>query len=370
VTRRAMRTSVTCCNLTGPPRSGVDSGTKTMSVRLRTRFWFLAALLAACEHGAPFRPVRYTPDGPFTPPPPPTRLTLNPGLDLAPITLPGGSGTNAILYTAERLDRADHDQCFAVLPQGGGAIVRYICRTTASDDSTNVFSEAAVAADGQLAYVRASTHRFPFRPVSPDVEALVVGTLDDPNVVRVLRTLPYTAPSGRIHQGISHVGWLGATKLVYVADSVTYPRGPPDTVRTGLEIATIDFGVPIPTVTVVAGTDSASSVAVGATGDTIYFTRLGDSRVYRRALSSGQTDTIHDFVGGIAQDVAVANGGGYLVAIVNDQPHFVNLATGADVLVADTTASFRRPVFSSDGTRVTIERWANGVVDLWLLDVP
>ena len=347
-----------------------------MSARPRTRFWLLAALLAACEHGAPFRPVPYTPDGPFTPPPPPTRLTLNPGLDLAPIALPAaGAGTSAILYTAERRDRADHDQCFAVLPQGGGAITRYICRTTAADDSINVFSEAAVAADGQLAYVRASTHRFPFRPVSPDVEALVVGTLDDPHNVRVLRTLPYTAPSGRIHQGISHVGWLGATKLVYVADSVTYPRAcsgcPPDTVRTGLEIATLDlFGLPVPIIVVVPGTDSASSVAVGATSDTIYFTRLNDSRVYRRVLSSGQTDTIHDFVGGIAQDVAVANGRGYLVAIVDDQPHFVNLATGADVLVADTTASFRRPVFSSDGTRVTIERWVNGAVDLWLLDVP
>lgn len=343
-----------------------------MSARPRTRLWLLATLLAACEHGAPFRPVPHTPDDPFTPPPPPTRLTLNPGLDLAPISLPGSS---TILYTAERVDRTDHDQCFAELPQGGGAITRYICRTTASDDSTNVFSEAAVAADGQLAYVRASTHRFPFRPLSPDVEALVVGTLDDPNNVRVLRTLPYTAPSGRIHQGASHLGWLNAAKLVYLAEEVTYPRPcsgcAPDTVRTGLEIATIDFfGLPVPIIVVVPGTDSASSVAVGATGDTIYFTRINDSRVYRRALSSGQTDTIHDFGGGIAQDVAVANGGGYLVAIVDDQPHFVNLATGVDVAVVDTTASFRRPVFSSDGTRVTVERWMNGAVDLWLLDVP
>jgi hypothetical protein len=340
-----------------------------MSARRRTRLLLLATLLAACEHGAPFRPVPYTPDGPFSPPPPPTRLTLNPGLDLAPISLPGG----VILYTAERLDRDDHDLCLAVLPQGGGAITRYICRTTAEDDSTNVFSEAALAADGQLAYVRASTHRFPFRPISPDAEALVVATLDDPNAARILRTIAYTAPSGRIHSGISHVGWLGATKLVYLAESVTYPRAcsgcPPDTVRTGLEIATIDFGVPIPIVAVVAGTDSASSVAVGATGDTIYYTR-NDSRVYRWVFSTGQTDTIHDFGGGIAQDVAVANGRGLLVAIVDEQPHFVSIATGADVVVIDTTATFRRPVFSSDGTRVTIERWANGAVDLWLLDVP
>jgi hypothetical protein len=337
-------------------------------MRLRS-IWFVAVLLGACEHAAPFRPASYTPDGPLNPSPP-IRLTFNPGVDFAPVWLPGGA---EILYTAQRLDRADRDRCLAVLPAAGGPISRYICRSTASDDSTNVFEEAAPAADGRIAYVRVSTHRLPFRPLTPDDQALVLGTVDDPNAVRVLQPIAYTAPSGRQHQAMSHIQWLNAGKLVYLAEEVTYPRPcsscAPDTVRTGLEIATLDFvGLAVPIIVVVPGTDSASSVAVGATGDTIYFTRINDPRVYRRAFSSGQTDTIHNFGGAIALDVAVANG--RLVAVVGDQLHFVDLVTGAESVIADTLSRFRRPVFSADGRRVAVERWVNRAVDLWLLDVP
>src|SRR5947199_248890 len=72
------------------------------------------------------------------------RLTYNPGTDLAPLWLPGGSGAGGILYTAERVDRADHDRCFAILPPAGGAIERYVCRTSAADDSVDVFENAAL----------------------------------------------------------------------------------------------------------------------------------------------------------------------------------------------------------------------------------
>jgi hypothetical protein len=296
-------------------------------------------------------------------------LTLNPAVDLAPAWLPGGG---EIVYTAERLDRADHDRCFAVLPASGGAITRYACATTTSDDSVNVFDEPAPAADGALAYVRRSTHRLPFRPVTPDVEALVLATLVDPNDVRVLRALPYTAPWGRVHQGISHVRWLSPTRLVYVAEEVTYPRPcsscAPDTVRTGLEIATLDFAGATPVLALVPGTDSATSVAVGATGDTVYYTRANDSLVYRFTFSNARTDTIRTFRGAIAQDVAVANG--RLVAVVNDQLHFVTLATGAETVYTDPLARFRRPTLSPDGAHVTVERWVGRAVDIWRVDVP
>src|SRR6185295_10909698 len=349
---------------------------------------WLAAAVVACGHTAPFGPGVYTPDGPLR-----TgatlRLTYNPGTDLAPIWLPG---TGGILYSAQRLDRADQDRCFAILPPAGGAISRYACRTSAADDSVDVFEGAALAADGQIAYVRLRSHRLPGRPITPDVQALVVASLADPNGVRVVRPLAYTAPSGHIHQGISHLAWLSPSRLVYLGERVTYPQPcsscAPDTVRTGIEVATLDLAAATPLLAVVPTTDSASSVAVGASNDTIYFTRNGDSRVYRYAFSSGQTDTVHDFgVAGIARDVALANG--RLVAVVGgavtyavdsvlgpsqvDQGgelHVVTLATGAETVLGDSTSRYRRPAFSSDGTRLVTERWANGSADLWLLDVP
>ena len=348
----------------------------------RVRLAVCTALLAACEHGAPFRPGDYTPDGPLAGGGSLVRLTYNPGVDATPILRPDGT----VLYSAERLDRADRDRCLAELP-GAGGTVRYACRTSAPDDSVDVFEDAVPAppGDDRVAYVRVSSHRLPFRPVSPDAQALVVTTAGarDINDVRVLRTIAYTAPapSGRIHQGVSHIGWLGTTRLVYLGEAVAYPRGcpscTPDTVRTGIEIVTLDFAAPDPVLVVVPGTSGASSVTVGATGDTIYFTLNGDSRVYRHAFSSGQTDTVYDFGGaGIARGLAYR--AGRLVAVVGGNVAYspdtvlgvtqrdrggdlqlLDLASGVATPVARAVGGlqvwFRRPTFSSDGGAVVAQ---------------
>lgn len=349
--------------------------------------WLVLAVVA-CGHTEPFAPGAYTPNGPLGSGPA-LRLTYNPGTDLAPAWLPAAAG---IFYAAERLDRADHDRCFATLPASGGTISGYSCRTSAADDSIDVFENGAIVADGRIAYVRMRSHRLPGRPITPDVQALVVAPLSDPNAVRVLRSLPYSLPSRPPHQGISHIGWLSPSRLIYLAERVTYPRAcsscAPDTVRTGIEIVTLDFAAATPVLSTVPGTDSASSVAVGVTGDTIYFTRNGDSRVYRYAFSSGQTDTIHDFAAaGIARDVGLSSG--RLVAVVGGdvtyavdtvlgatqvdrggELHFVTLASGAETVIGNVTSRFRRPALSPDGTRVVAEVWASGSADLWLLEVP
>jgi len=351
---------------------------------------WLAAAVTACEHTATFELPIYTPNGP---PPlgsgPALRLTYNPGTDLYPMWMSGGS---EILYSAARVDRADHDHCFAVLPSTGGTISGYVCRTSAPDDSINAFEGASLGPGGRIAYVRASSPRLPVPPLVPQWEALVVAPLADPNNAIELRSLDYTAPSGRIHQGISHIGWLGPSRLVYLGESVTYPGAcsgcPPDTVRTGIEIMTLDFGGATPVLATVPGTDSASSVAVGATGDTIYFTRNGDSRVYRYTFSSTQTDTIHDFApAGIARDVGVAVGrlcavvGGNIIYVVDSilgarqvdgggELHFVTLANGAETVIGGPSTFFRRPAFSPDGTHVVAEMWTLGRGDIWRLDVP
>lgn len=334
-----------------------------MRVRVCIPFVIVAAAVLGCEHGGPFHPINYGPSDPFNPPPL-IRLALNPGRDYEPAFLPDGS----IVFTAERGDRDDHDHCLAFLPSTGGAITRYACRTSASDDSLNVFEgAAALGGGGQIAFVRAASNRLPIIPVFPDVQALVVAPLGSPNAARVLQSIPYLAPSGRTHWGISHLRWLTPTQLVYVGEDVTYPRPcsscAADTVRVGLELVTLDVAPAAPLLSVVPGTDSASSVAMGATHDTLYFTREGKSAIYRFAFPSGQIDTVYDFgAGRLVRDVAWAAGRFFVV--VDGDPdiggdlHIVDPIGGTDSIApspAGTVLWFRRPAPGADGLSVVAE---------------
>jgi hypothetical protein len=362
-------------------------------------------LLAACAHDAPFQPQRYTPDAtPFTGS---ARVTFNPGVDWMPVWLPDGS---AIVYSAQRLDRDDYDRCLSLLPADGGTVLRMMChRVPPADDSTDVLEAAAPVSDGRLAYVRASSPAF-LRPLSPLFQALVLASLDDPTDIRVLRTIPYTAPSGQQHQGISQVTWLGDSTLVYLAEAVAYrsPCGgcPPDTLRWGRDIATLSWAGTAITVQVVPATTHASSVGLAASSDTIYFTLNGDSRVYRQALAGGEREVLHDFgAGRIARDVQMLDG--RLVAVVDGQVVFHDVAgigmvqedRGGDLYLVDIVGGtetplpvpgywLRRPRVRASGDRVVAEAYTyaitstvvggtavvdtivSRIADLWLLDLP
>lgn len=351
----------------------------------------LAALLAGCVHGEPFTPGTYTPPGPYSPGSV-TRLTFNLGTDRTPAWLPDGSG---ILYSLERFDRPDRDRCLAELPAAGGAIRRLVCTPNPfASDSADEFLWFAAAADGRLAYVRASTFVVPSaHPTAPDHEALVLATLGRPLESRDLQQTPYLAPSGLTHGTVAFVQWLDANRLVYVGQRVVYQHiclgcAPFDTLTTGVEVATLDLSGPTPVVAIVPGSDNASSVTVGATPDTIYFTKNGDARVYWHAFSSGQTAVAYDFgAAGIARDVHVR--GPRLVAVVggvvidsidptnghiqvdSGGPLFVaDLVAGTDSMVADATFRFRRPALSPDGRSIVAERRLINVSDLWLVALP
>jgi hypothetical protein len=347
----------------------------------------LAALTAAaCEHGEPFLLEPYGPVGPQNPGLL-TRLTFNPGQDLAPVWLPDGS---AFAYTGERGDRDDRDRCLAFMPGMGGAIVRYACRTSVADDSINVFEDAAFARDS-VVYVRASTERF-LQGIGPDAQQLVVAAAGDPNDARVLHGLPFTAGWGATYDALSHLVWLGPGRVAAVAERVTYPRScrscAPDTVRTGVATVIIDFGTPAPILARLAAADSASSLAASPAGDTLYFTRVGDARVYRHAFASGQTDTLYDFGSlGIARDVSIA--GGKLAAVVgglvsysvdsilggsqpdHGGPLYLVTSGGAPLQIGDTAWRLRRPALSPDATRLVVAVWhVAPAADLWMIELP
>jgi hypothetical protein len=341
----------------------------------------------ACDHPAPPEPVDYPPSGPFNTDSP-RQLTFSPGPDLSPAWLPDGSG---IIYQFEHLDQIDGDRCLGILPAAGGTLRQEICNNTvAGDDSTDAYGDAAVSRAGQIFFSRASD-AWRLHNLAPAVEDIAVAPLAAPGMAQPVRTLPYTVAGGRTHYAVAQTRWLGDSAVVYVAQNVFYIRGVGyDTVRAGIELARMDLKNAPGVVTALAGTDSASSVALGA-GDTIYYTVAGDSRVFRRTFAGGDT-VVWDFgAAGIARDVQVS--GSTLYAVVGGAVtyfhdpslgplqfdgggviHVVDLALGTDTPMADATRYYRRIALSPDGRHIVAEGLPIGVggaqPDLWLIDLP
>lgn len=330
-----------------------------------------ALLVLACGHTEPFSTPPYGTTLPFDPTPP-VRLTLNDGPDRDASWLPDGSG---ILYSAQQLGRPDFDVCLAELPPEGGTQRRLVCDLSVSDANlTNAFQSPVAAPDGRLAFVKASSS---VNGVNPSAEAVAIAPgLDGANATNVLR-IPYTLPSEPTHGGIAQVRWLREDALVYLAEAVDARRPCPlcaiDTMATGLAVAVLNLSPGGGSPAVLPGTTFASGVATGSTGDEIYFTLNGDTRVYRRVLSTGEQTVVHDFgASGVARDVHVA--GGRLTAIVGGRVHVlpdatfgqvqrdsggvvhvVDLASDADVALQDEPHLFRRPVLAPTGDRVVAE---------------
>jgi len=335
--------------------------------------------VAGCGHTAPFSSDEDGATGPLSAGQP-AQITYSPGQDLIPAWLPDGS---AFLYTAERGDRADHDRCFAFLPRDGGTISRYVCSTVAADDTLNVYDEPAFQGDS-VAYVRASTERF-LPGLGPDRQSLVIAPTANPLAARQLQVIPFTTSWGATYDAISHVASLGPGRLAFIGEHVTFPRAcsscVPDTVRIGIGIVIADISAVAPALTRMPDGDSASSLAASANGDTVYFTRNNDSRVFRRTLSTAVTDTLLDFVVGVARDVSVS--AGKLAAIVggipaspanSDRGGFLQIVAGPTITpLGDPSWLFRRPALSPDGTQLLVSAWngaASPNADVWRFALP
>lgn len=348
----------------------------------------LALALGGCRHSWPFTAADAGSNQPFAGGSP-RRVTYNLGEDRAPAWLPDESG---FWYSFERTDRADHDRCLGLLPPDGGRITRTICDVIpAADDSTDVWTEPAVDSAGRLVFVELSSP-VGFFVLEPLGGAVVLAAPGDSSAGRVLERLPYLAPDGAFRY-VTQLRWLGVDALVYVAQRVGTEAPCQgcelDTIRTGMELAVLDLRLAAPKPMVLAGTQHASSVAVGESADVVYYTLDGDSRVMRRVLSAGVDSVVHDFgAGQIARDVQVV--GRRLVAVVGGSVrfaydsvlgyvaqrdgggtlHVVDLSSGADAALTSGTQLFRRPALSPSGKRLVAEAIMGRSADLWMFDLP
>jgi hypothetical protein len=384
------------------PRNRQTVSPSTAELPISTRY-LIALLLTGsigCEHPDPFTGATEPPRGPFSQLLP-RRLTFSHGDDRTPSWLPDGS---AIIYSSEREDRLDHDRCLTLIPAEGGTILDQFCPTDpVQSDSTNLYDAPAVSPGGRL---------FMHQVVSWIGQQklgeafLSVGPIDDPIAAENITRLPYTASNGKIHSSVRSPAWIGPNSVVYLAEMLFFQGSTfyPDTFVTGLDIVRLDLGGPAPVFEVIPGTDYASSVAVTDEPQVIYYTLGGDSRIYRRDLSSGAVTVFYDFgPGEIARDVAIA--GTRIVAVVGGSVlyqfefphngfvqrdeggdlHFVDLATGTHSVVEGDSVLFRHPVISPDRRRVVAEvspfapvhvgpdsdfNAPNHRVDLWLFDLP
>jgi Tol biopolymer transport system component len=347
-------------------------------MRLRGLAVLACTGLAACGHEQPFQPLDESSNHPFIPGVP-ARVTYNPGADLHPAWLPDGS---QFVYAWQQLSQPDLDRCLGFIDASGGTRVRTVCNPSPTAiDSTDLFDEPSPSPDGRLLYIRGIS---PQHALAPSSAGVYVGPLSDPLAATKLLNLPYTVPGGLMHSRISHARWVSATRVMYIGDSVTYVGiGAKDTIITGIEIVDLDLSGAVPSVAVVPGTQTATSIALTSGGDTLVYTLAGDSRVFARALSTGVVSVLHDFGAlGTAQDVALR--GDQLVAVVGNRPQggrlwSVDLTSGSESLLpSDQALFFRRPAFSPTGApvRLVVEGYpltfiqvAPGVVDTVASDV-
>ena len=128
-----------------------------------------------------------------------------------------------------------------------------------------------------------------------------------------------------------------------------------------------------PTVTSVTPTEGATGVAPILDGSAILYTLPNDTRIYRRALGSGEALVVHDFgAEGIARDVHAV--GNRVVAVVGGRVAFsvhprlgpVQWDSGGVLHVFDLEGTgsqsldtpgrlYRRPALSPDGSRIVAE---------------
>lgn len=334
----------------------------------------LLLLLAACEHSAVPAPSDDDEAGTFEPGEP-ARLTYSTGNDRTP---QWGLRPDRVLYAFGELRMPGGSTlgCVGAIPTSGGTRDFESCPIDPEFGASDPVWPAE-RSDGAIAYQRGWTSgflRFSDLALLPAEE----GAAPE----RIL-PIPYFEPdAGQSHQGIAYPHWLGHDSLIFVGLGVI--RSLNDNVESGKEIVLLDTREGLDGVSALPGTQWASSLTLGATPDTVYYTVGGDSMVYRRTRSTGVTDTVANFGAlGIARGVQVR--AGRLIAVVGGDvtwgPHatlgmaqydyggpiyMIDLPAGVPTPIGNSFDRYVTPALAPDGSTAVAAQSG----DLWRITLP
>ncbi len=301
-----------------------------------------------------------------------------------------------LVYSFRRESPAGTDRCLGEMPGAGGTRFIEKCVESGADaDSVIALGPVEVGPGGVAAWV---DFRSLFGRKAPDYGSLRIGSLAANDTGKLVRSLPYPAPSGRLHAAIIGLSWLSPDRLAYIGTDEFYVAPcngcKVDTVRISREAVIADLTTTPASLQTIPNTSEITSLFPSADGLSIYYTRPGDSRVYQQVLSSGGESVIHDFTtAGIARDVNVR--GNVMTAIVGGNVSYfvdpvlgprqvdsggtlyrVDLASGDELplLVGNIPLPTQHPALSPDGQAVVVEAIDTTRppprVDLWRLQLP
>jgi hypothetical protein len=331
-------------------------------------------LLAACGHSPPPTAPSGGEEGPFLPGNP-VRLTYSEGVDQTP---QWGNRPDAVLYAFGDLRTAGLSRlgCVGAIPAVGGTRLFQSCPVDPRFGGSYP-SWPAQRSDGALAF-----HRVWISGFMTLAELVRLPTGEGAVPVRLLPVPFFEPDAGKSMQGVANLQWVGADSLIFIGLGVIQSTN--DNVESGLEIVLLDTRDSTGGVSGLPGTTWASSLALGQTPDTVYYTIGGDSMVYRRTRSTGVTDTIVNFGAlGIARGVQMR--AGRLVAVVGGDvtwgPHaslgmaqydyggpiyFVDLPSGAVTAAGNLFDHYFTPALAPDGSAVIAVQFN----DLWRIELP
>jgi hypothetical protein len=269
----------------------------------------LAVGIAGCSHTDPLVLGPTGEEGPLDPTPP-ARLTYSIATDAWPgLTLDG----TRLVYTFERAV-GDPDRCLGVLPGGGGQRLAEVCPEIRAD--RDAMEHGAVSPGGRLAF---TAHRGVTGGFSTVEAALYIAPVDSvAGATKVFDLISTPAGAPRRWDYLLDPVWLSETELAFIGTQVAYippaPFADPDTVYTGIDLATVRLDGGTPTITVVATVGNAQAMSYDPTAER--FTFLRNDSVYTVPRTGGGETFVYalpEVAGEFGKSITgVASGGGRL----------------------------------------------------------
>lgn len=320
--------------------------------------WTCAAGLAAlaCGHSDPFVTQSQTQSLPYAAQEP-VRLTYNPGDNYWPSWTEDGRGI-IYYYSVSEPDSHADDRCIGLLRPSGGTRIWQMCdERREHTDSADSFAGAAIGSDGRLIYLEISTHRGSggLTGVNQPPQTTVLWLADTTFPFQRRALFQLGAPiSGNFVNWLRDTQWIGPTSFIALAqfDSIR-PNPKPgsalfDSIFLPVGVVRGEIGSSGATLSIVPGTESASSYSLAENGTSLILWRSGLA-LERVPIAGGTPSTVATIPTATGRRITglTCQGSICLVSTTTSAPSAkrfwrVSLATGAVIDLAAGVDSFPR----------------------------